>query len=379
MPGNVLTNYRPQFVLPSAQQLERAQQRYQELNRGYRQARSLYNRAREYIGGAAVVTPERTRGNSTVLARRRPTGIRNFNATEAYQSLSMPRYNGGGPGRGVNRVKRFKRRGRRRRRMRFGTKVRKQALGLFEGRVNVIANTYLTGAPIPARTMGKVALMTELSNPATLVNAVQTGADSSTQDLFSGRSIFVRGFKINMFVVNNSTENPVDVRIICGWRKINANETIVISDIGTTPEFSIFKNTTTNQGMRTLAETAHGDAAGFSGTNDPYLLGRAPIDKKAFHCEKDFMFRLGPSAIAQEQVFGSNTKRISFWWDLKNKKWSVKNTVSPTATVLEKEQLANWWPVVYFYHITPLAATTGAAGDCAYRMSHKIYWKDPLG
>jgi len=378
MPGNVLTNYRPQFVLPSAQQLERAQQRYRELNAGYRTARDYYNRAREYLGSRAVVTPDRPRRNSTaVVQRRRPTGVRNYNYT---QIASMGRYNGGGPNRGVNRVMRFKRRrGRyKRRRMRYGTRVRKQALGLFEGRKNVTPRSFLNGAALPARQMIKVSLLSPLSNPTTLVNAVQSGAAAASQDLFSGRSIFVRGFKINAIFTNNSTSLPIDVRIICGWRKINAQESIVISDIGTTPEFAIFKNTSTHQGARKLDETAHGDATGFNGTNDPYLLGRAPIDKKVFHVEKDMMFRLGPSAVEQEQVFGSNVKRMSWWWDLRNKKWSVKNAVSPTASVNDKEQLANWWPVVYYYHITPLSAGPATA-TCDYQMSHVVYWKDPIG
>jgi len=281
-------------------------------------------------------------------------------------------WNGGGPSRGVNRVVNRKRY-RRRRKLRYGTKIRKQALGLFEGRRLVVVQTYLNAAPVAARAIGRVPLTVPLTNPT---SDISLNASEVVQKTMSGVSCFLRGFKINMLMSNESTTTPVDVRIICGWRKFYSN-------VDTAPNtnfnrFHIFKNTITKRAPVQLDDTANGSTGGTSSTQDVYMLGKAPLSSKYFHCEKDFSFRLGPNNTTAEEIFGSNIKRLSFWWDLKNKQYRLKAALAPGATESQAEQAASFFPCVYFYHTTPLQPNAATA-DVNYYMSHTIYWKDPIG
>jgi len=281
-------------------------------------------------------------------------------------------WNGGGPSRGVNRVVNRKRY-RRRRRLRYGTKVRKQALGLFEGRRSVVNQTFLTGASVTARTVGRVSLMEPLTNPTT---EIATNSSETVQRTLSGTGCFLRGFKIQMLFSNESTTTPVDVRIICGWRKFFTNVDTAV-DTGSS-RFEIFKNSITQRAPVQLIETANGTGGGVVSTNDVYMLGKAPLSSKYFHCEKDFSFRLGPNNTTSEEVFGSNIKRLQFWWDLHNKQYKFKTAVAPGSSEATVEKAATFWPCVYFYHTTPLQPGEAAA-PVNYYMSHVIYWKDPIG
>jgi len=281
----------------------------------------------------------------------------------------------GTPYRGTNRVYYRKRRGsyRRNRRMRPGTRVRKEALGLFEGKrkVEVVRNSAITTAVTPVRTN----LVGEIVNPLTNVG---TGGDSiATSVTMAGREVFLRGIKIQMLAINDSTTTPVDVRIICGWRKINGDAALNIVG-GVNVPFHIFKNTSNGKGAVQLNETAHGNSSGENGDNARWLLANAPLDPKVFHCEKDMTFRLGPANVEEEQIYGDNRKRVSIWWDLKNKRWGFKQQMQSTTTTLEREGAANWWPVMYFYHTVPLSETQPAT-TVNYWHSWITYFKDPLG
>mgnify|MGYP000234370716 CR=1 FL=1 len=274
------------------------------------------------------------------------------------------------PFRGTNRVYSRKRRGSYRRsgRMRTGTKVRKHALGLFEGkRKNEIVRDNLAQV---ARFVTRINLLGGFGAGLT----VPTGGDSIVESVFAGRECFMRGIKMTWLIENKSASQPIDVRIMCGWRNINAYDTLNISS----DTSAIFRNTTNKKAPQKLLETAHGTSATENGDNAFWMLGNAPISKKHFHCEKDMTFRLGPTGTEEEQVFGSNVKRLEFWWELNNKRFQVKKSLLSTASTTDLEANANWWPVCYYYHVTPLAAGQAAA-TCDYYKSWQVYYKDPLG
>ena len=294
-----------------------------------------------------------------------PMGYR----TSKYVS-SMGSGRRGTPFRGTNRVYTRKRRGSYRggRRMRAGTRVRKHALGLFEGKRKL--EVVRTNPAVAARLVTRINLLENFGAGVT----VPSGGDNIVESVFAGRECFVRGFKMNWLISNLSATQPVDVRLICGWRNINAYDTLNISS----DTSAIFKNTTNKKAPVKLNETAHGSSVTLNGDNAYWMLGNAPISKKHFHCEKDMTFRLGPTAIEQEQVFGSNVKRISFWWELNNKRFQVKKSLLSTAATADLESNANWWPVVYYYHTTPLATGTQAA-TVDYNKSWQCFYKDPLG
>jgi len=349
--SNVLDNYRPRRVLPSVRQIQQARDTYDA-------GRNLAGYTRDLYGN---ITSYFRRGNNTNSTRRLPTGADNIYA-------GRPR---GMPSRGTNRVYSRKRRGsyRRRRRMRYGTKVRKHALGLFEGRRKL--EIVRANPSVAARFVTRINLLENFGAGLT----VPTGGDSIVTNVFAGRECFIRGFKMQWLVSNASETQPVDVRIICGWRKIAAFAgTPISSDTS-----AIFRNTTNKKAPLKLLETAHGSSTTENGDNAYWMLGTAPISKTHFHCEKDFTFRLGPGGNNdKEQVFGSNIKRFGFWWDLKNKRFTVKKQVLESATTETLEQNANWWPVVYYYHVTPLASGQETALVTYYK-TWQCYYKDPIG
>jgi len=347
--SRVLDNYRPRRILPSARQVQQAVQAYDT-------GRNLAGFTRDLYGN---ITSYLRSGRTNRTQHRLPTGA-DFHS-------GRPR---GMPYRGTNRVYSRKRRGsyRRRGRMRYGTKVRKHALGLFEGKRKL---EIVRSAPaVASRFVTRINLLEGFGAGLT----VPTGGDSITEAVFAGRECFIRGFKMSWLIENKSADQPVDVRIICGWRNINAFPTLDVS----ADSSAIFKNTTNKKAPLKLLDTAHGSSSTNNGDNAYWMLGNAPISKKHFHCEKDMTFRLGPSASEQEQVFGSNIKRVQFWWELRNKRFQVKRQVLSTGTTVDLEANANWWPVVYYYHVTPLAAGQAVAAVDYYK-SWQCYYKDPLG
>jgi len=276
----------------------------------------------------------------------------------------------GTPYRGTNRVYSRKRRGSysSRRRMRPGTKVRKQALGLFKGKRKL--EIVRSNPAVAARFVTRINLMENFGADIT----VPTGGDSIVSSVFAGRECFVHEVKMSWLIENNSATQPVDVRVIYDWRNINAFATLDIS----ADTSAIFKNTTNKKAPIKLLNTAHGSSSANDGNNAYWMLADTPINKKHFHCEKDMTFRLGPTKSDQEQVFGSNVKRLQFWWELNNKRFQVKRSLLSTASIVDLEANANWWPVVYYYHVTPLAARQAVA-TVDYNKSWQVYYKDPLG
>jgi hypothetical protein len=133
--------------------------------------------------------------------------------------------------------------------------------------------------------------------------------------------------------------------------------------------FHIFKNTDNGEDGVLLNETAMGIK------QTPWLYGRAPLSKKVFHCEKDMIFRLGPTTAAGEEVFGSNRKPLSIWWDLKNKKNGFKHPTTTAFNQVSREINMDWWPAVYVYHVTPDSDT---AATISFNYDYTVYYRDPL-
>jgi hypothetical protein len=282
----------------------------------------------------------------------------------------------GTPMRGTNRVYYRKyRRGRyKRRRMRYGTRIRKNALGLFEGKKHT---ELVRETKVVTNQVNRTLLMADLSNPTV---GVVDGGDNIQTSVFAGRQIHVRGIKINALVVNPDVSQPIDCRIIMGWRKLNTSNAPNVNINASSTQFRIFKNTFDNKGGCLLIQTNHGDSTGYTTDSAQWLLANAPIDKKVFYCAKDISFRLGPNSSGGEDTFGSNTKRLNIWWELNNKRYGFKNNVPPTATADEIEKEANWFPVMYFYHVAPLSPTVpDPTIEASFWHSWTIYFKDPLG
>lgn len=330
----------------------------------YRRYRDTYNQISPYVNRAVG-----SFRNSTFYGTRGGPNLRGTMAKYSRKTVGTGNRRGS-PWRGSNRVyyRKRKRTGYRRRKLRWGTAVRKNALGLFEGKrkLEVIRTTTLA-----SRSLNRTALLGEFTNPT--VGLSSGGSLVSSE--FAGRECFIRGFKINFLAINSSTAAETDVRIICGWRKINAQPDQDITS-ATNSIFHIFRNTTNGNGAVELLETAHGTSAAGVADGAVWMLNNAPIDKKVFHVEKDISFRLGPDTFDGEQVFGGNRKKMSFWWDLKNKRWQNKVANTASATVTEVEQNANWFPCMYFYH-TPPTVTTSFNVDFLH--SWITYYKDPLG
>jgi len=352
-----LVRYAPRGVIPYAQYANNVRNAYGQ----YRRGRDLYNRAR-YVQGNITQYFNRTRGGtrSTSRSNRRPRGA-------SFPESGMPRRSM--PFRGTNRVWNRKRRTKRRK-LRYGTKVRKQALGLFEGKRKLEVARY--NPAVPARALTRINILENFGAGLT----VPTGG-SIVQSVFAGKDCFIRGCKMTWFFENLSETQPVDVRIICGWRKTTGlpEDATITVDVG-----HIFKNTTNKRQPVGLTETAHGpNSAGFDGDGAVWMLGSAPIAKTHFYCAKDMTFRLGPGGNNdKEQVFGSNIKRMQFWWEMNNKKYTVKSSKLSTVTIADLESNSNWWPVVYYYHTTPLARTE-VASTIDVTKSWQVYYKDPLG
>lgn len=306
-------------------------------------------------------------------------GTRNVTSTITYPSRGYKAYYPHGynraamPRRGSNRLISRKRPGvaRNRRRLSYGTSIRKQALGLFEGWKYVEPVRVTTPA-------GNVVTRTRLIDDLHGSTIAPAGGTTKRDEL-SGREMFVRGIKLNFLVTNNSTTAATDVRIILGWRKMPWTNT----DITGTPSTPtnplgaiarIFKNTVTGQGNVDLGDCAHGT----SDLNDAGLAVKAPIDKRVFHCEKDFVFRLGPNSDALEQVYGGNQKRFSIWWELNNKRYRLKENTQADVSMDQdaRELRAYWYPVMYYYHAQP-HQSAATASTIQMSKSWVVYYKDP--
>jgi len=352
-----LVRYAPRGVIPYAEYANNVRNAYGQ----YRRGRDFVRNAR-YVQGNITQYFNRTRGGTTSNSRtrRKPTGA-------SFPESGMPR--GGMPRRGTNRVWRRKTT-RKRRKLRYGTRVRKQALGLFEGKRKLEVARYNPG--VPTNTITRLNCLENFGAGIT----VPSGG-SVVQSVFAGKDCFIRGVKATWLVENLSETQPIDVRIMCGWRRTRglAEDAPITVDVG-----HIFKNTTNKRQPVGVRETAHGpNSLGFDGDGCVWQLGTAPIAKQHFHCAKDITFRLGPGgANDKEQVFGSNIKRLQFWWELNNKKYTVKSSLLSTASIADLEANSNWWPVIYYYHTTPLARTEVVA-NCDYTKSWTVYYKDPMG
>jgi len=259
----------------------------------------------------------------------------------------------------------YRRTGRRRRRyrkLRWGTKVRKQALGLFEGKRNVVAKEEKPA--FAQNTLWRV----EMFEPfVTDVAGTEIGDIKSNE--FSGRVIHIRGIKFNLWMFNKTVTHPVVVRVICGWRKVYA-------DIGTAGHAinrnSIFKNTDTGERARNLTECAAWQR------NVTWRQHQIPIDKQAFKVEKDMTIHLGPSDKEDEQNHGNALKQFSFWWEMNNRKLTTRvdiDSADDTETRLKK---LSYNPVVMVYHCNPEVGTD-VTSLVDYKYDYCVYWKDPLG
>lgn len=195
------------------------------------------------------------------------------------------------------------------RKLRWGTKVRKQALGLFEGRRYV--KDVVTDTGLGQAIVSRVQLLSEMIHDeipeidegrTTVHDGQIQKKDLILSKKLHGMSVMMRGVKMHFLISNTSTTQKCNVRIICGWRKINYLPGTSIAANAA----AIFKNTDTQETNLNLPFTAR------------YVRGatwtaiNAPIDKKAFVVAKDMTFHLGTRDANQEQVHGNNTKKLSF-------------------------------------------------------------------
>jgi len=315
---------------------------------------------------SVIITPDRQQ----MPLRRRYGGTR---SRRGYHG-SMATYKAGASNPVVYR-RRGKRR-RRRRKLRWGTRVRKAALGLYEGKRyvqpvavqnNVAAGTLQRIALLPGLlqntdkdTHDDVIDPTDVSQPL--------GVSTIATSKITGLEFLIRGAKINMLVTNDTVTQPVVVRVICGWRRTFADMGETAMGVNT---LHIFKNTDNKTRMVPLNLTAAAQR------NAEWRNVNAPIDRKAFYVAKDFSFHLGPKAAAEEAVHGNNTKSISFWWEMRNKRMQFISDLLPTDSALAKENKMTWYPVIMFYHQSPESNAAGIVVDYTYDFC--VYYKDPRG
>jgi len=311
-------------------------------------ARHLGRRARE------VVEEIRTR-------RGRRTA--NDQPLEMPNSVGGRRYAGFRSGRS-NRVvsrKRIRSRGRRRR-LRFGTRVRKQALGLFEGKRHgrVSSVTSLTALSVKRMTPME-GMVTAESFPAS------QGSLTIQQAERHGLKIFVRGIRFNAHFSNKNTTQPVDLRLILGWRK-KPRDGGAVGTAG--EEMAIFKNRDTTKEPVLLDAT---DEA----LNLKCSAGTAPLcASKYFYCAKDMMVRLGPKAADSSE--GSSFRFIKMWWELNNKVNQLeKDELSAAANNTEK--IMDWYPCLYYYGVDPSNSGVSPVVNVTVKIVSTCYWKDPHG
>ena len=253
-------------------------------------ARALGRRARE-------VYDDYRRARSIPRDNRMPSSGR---GTRAYGGFRSGRSN-----RVVSRKR--VRSGGRRRKLRWGTRVRQQALGLFEGKR---FGTTLTNTAILTNIVKRhVPFVGMLTAVAPGVGADLGGANTIAKSDRVGMKIWVRGIATTLHVVNNSTTAACDIRIIAGWRrKVATGQTA--ADAGA--RLDIFRNRQTAQDCVNITETNEG-------INLPVTTISAPLaSSKYFYCAKDMVVRLGPSSAGNTSE-GSNFRLIKMWWELNNK------------------------------------------------------------
>jgi len=292
---------------------------------------------------------------------RKRGGLRGARSVTGRARYSGYRSNAGA---GLNRIvsrKRRRTRGRRRK-LRFGTKVRKQALGLYEGkRYGLVASDLA----VPVNTVKRYRPMLQMVTDSAPTAGAGLGTDTINTKLRQGMKIFVRGIRIKMHIVNKSTDRPVDVRIICGWRKKFTRG----SQFDVT-EFNIFRQRSSTVDGVDLATTTEA-------TNMPMSTMDAPLaTSKYFYCAKDMVVRLGYGGGVGSDDNGSHFKLVNIWWELNNKinKLETQDLLPASG---DAEKIMDWFPVVYFYHTDPSSTTPTAAVD--YTLHSTVYWKDPLG
>jgi len=315
---------------------------------------------------SVVITPERNQ----MPLRRRYGGTRSRRGHHG----SMATYRAGASN-PIHYRRTRKRRGRRRK-LRWGTRVRKSALGLFEGKRYVTPVAVINNAA--AGDIQRIALFPGLLQntdkdthddvPGPVDVSQPLGVSSIATSKVTGLEFMVRGCKFNLMCQNEATGAPAVVRVICGWRRTYADMGGTAMGVNT---LHIFRNTDNNTRMVPLNLTASAQRnANWRNTN-------APIDRKAFHVEKDFTFHLGPKGTAEEQVHGNNTKSVSFWWEMRNKRMNFISDLLPGDSALDKENKMTWYPVVMFYHNPPEPTAGGEAVDFTYDFC--VYYKDPRG
>lgn len=306
------------------------------------------------IGGVAYPPKYPMGYNRTKYSRggRAPTGT--------------SRYAGYRSGRANRVVSRKRRRTRfRRRKLRWGTRVRKQALGLFEGKRH---GTTLTNTAVLTNIVKRHGPMTGM------ITATAPGAASSLGGINTisratrvGMKIHVRGIKTMLHIVNNSTTDPVDIRIIAGWRRNIADGQARDDEAS---KNAIFRNKHTQQSSVLLTNT-------HEGTSMPVTTITAPLtSSKYLYCWKDMVVRLGPKASGDTSE-GSGFKLIKLWWELNNK----INTIQKDDTVdaaNDADLFLDWYPQYWVFGVNP-ADHNGANANFTLEWHSTVYWKDPIG
>jgi len=326
------------------------------------------------------------------LRRYYDKGRNLYNDFKFEKVMPKSRYHGGsygGRSSGGNRIinrKRFRRGRRRGRRLRWGTRVRREALKLGEGLRYTERNTAISvdrNDPVRYRLFAQlrtavgsdVATSIEQLGESTIGQQGNSSV-SASGTLMTGLKAKMRGVKINMMFVNqwNDTDatppavqrGAMDVRIICGWRK--GNQSIVHTQQG---DLTIFKNKGNTESGLQLANT------------EPLREGRpwdsmkASLDKQKYIFAKDMVFRLGPNSQSGtiDTPYGPFAKKVSFWWEFNNKELSLLRGEPNSGDLFQ--QRCNWYPMMWIYHTPAFADVAAGKAFCEYNVSWRLYWRDP--
>jgi len=315
-----------------------------------------------------------------------------YNDFKYEKVMPKSRYHGGsygGRSSGGNRIvnrKRFRRGRRRGRRLRWGTRVRREALKLGEGLRYTERNSAVSvDRNDPVRYRFFEQLRTAVGSDVgtsieqfgqSVVGQDGAAATSVSGTVMTGLKAKMRGVKVNMMFVNQWNDSAavppavkrgaIDVRIICGWRK--GNQSIVHTNAG---DLAIFRNKGNTESGLNLANTEPNKEG------RPWDTMKASLDKQKYVFAKDMVFRLGPNSVdgTIDTPYGPFAKKVSFWWEFNNKELSLLRGEASPGDLFQ--QRCNWYPMMWIYHTPAFAAVGAGKAFVEYNVSWRLYWRDP--
>jgi len=300
------------------------------------------------MAGRYMVKKYANRTRHGLRGYRKPQGTARYAGFRSGRSNRVVSRRRGGPKRG-------------RRRLRWGTRVRKASLGLYEGkRYGRTFESLSVNSNAPQRYEPCDLMATTQSD-----SGVAQGRESIVSSTRTGHDIHIRGIRFMLHMRNNKLDAPVDIRIICGWRKKFYQNDPVAGGWG-----HMFKDRKDKQEPVLLGATQEYGDLRCTTMMAPLASG------KYFHCEKDMVVRLGPSAVDSSE--GSSFKVLPIWWELNNKKNRFEiNDNLPVAG--DAEANMDWYPVMIFYNVDPSDPAVGQTSSVTYTGYSTVFYKDPIG